>query len=221
MSALDSPKKLILVTSSVPSEGKTTVSFNLACALAQVKSVLLIDADMRRPKIGRLIGLPKDAPGLSNLVSGVAQAGDCITKHEQGGFHVLSAGFVPPNPLELLSSEKFAIVLEKLKEKFDMIVIDSPPVQLVSDAVVLSQLSNTVIYVVKADSTPVPLARSGIRRLAMANAPLLGVVLNQLDLERAEKYYGEYSGYGRYRGYKGYKGYAYGYGHEDKASKAG
>ena len=109
----------------------------------------------------------------------------------------------------MISSAKFGEVLDKLKEAFDIILIDSPPVQLVSDAVVLSQLASTVIYVVKADSTPFPLARNGIRRLAMANAPLLGVVLNQLDLERAEKYYGEYSGYGRYRGYKGY---AYGYG---------
>jgi len=210
MSALDTPKKVIVITSSVPEEGKTTVSFNLACALAQVKRVLLIDADLRRPKIGRLIGRDKAAPGLSHLVSGVAAASECVVKHEQGGFHILTAGFVPPNPLELLSSEKFAEMLEKLRDAFDVVLIDSPPVQLVSDAVVLSQLASTVIYVVKADSTPYPLARSGIRRLAMGNAPLLGVVLNQLDLERAEKYYGEYSGYGRYRGY-GSKGHAYGY----------
>ena len=211
MSALDTPKKVIVITSSVPEEGKTTVSFNLACALAQVKRVLLIDADLRRPKIGRLIGREKDAPGLSHLVSGVATASECVVKHEQGGFHILTAGFVPPNPLELLSSEKFAEMLEKLRDTFDVVLIDSPPVQLVSDAVVLSQLASTVIYVVKADSTPYPLARSGIRRLAMGNAPLLGVVLNQLDLERAEKYYGEYSGYGRYSGYGGNKGHAYGY----------
>ena len=209
MSALDSPKKVIVITSSVPEEGKTTVSFNLACALAQVKRVLLVDADLRRPKIGRLIGRDKDAPGLSHMVSGVAPISECIYQHVEGGFHILSAGFVPPNPLEMISSAKFGEVLDKLKEAFDIILIDSPPVQLVSDAVVLSQLASTVIYVVKADSTPFPLARNGIRRLAMANAPLLGVVLNQLDLERAEKYYGEYSGYGRYRGYKGY---AYGYG---------
>ncbi len=211
MSALDTPKKVIVITSSVPEEGKTTVSFNLACALAQVKRVLLIDADLRRPKIGRLIGRENDAPGLSHLVSGVATASECVVKHEQGGFHILTAGFVPPNPLELLSSEKFAEMLEKLRDTFDVVLIDSPPVQLVSDAVVLSQLASTVIYVVKADSTPYPLARSGIRRLAMGNAPLLGVVLNQLDLERAEKYYGEYSGYGRYSGYGGNKGHAYGY----------
>ena len=209
MSALDSPKKVIVITSSVPEEGKTTVSFNLACALAQVKRVLLVDADLRRPKIGRLIGRDKDAPGLSHMVSGVAPISECIYHHVEGGFHILAAGFVPPNPLEMISSAKFGEVLEKLKEAFDIILIDSPPVQLVSDAVVLSQVASTVIYVVKADSTPFPLARNGIRRLSLANAPLLGVVLNQLDLERAEKYYGEYSGYGRYRGYKGY---AYGYG---------
>ena len=217
MSAIDSPKKIIVITSSVPEEGKTTVSFNLACSLAQMKRVLLIDADMRRPKIGLLIGREKNAPGLSHLVSGVATISECVTKHEQGGFHILTAGFIPPNPLELLSSAKFADVLDKLKEAFDVVLIDSPPVQLVSDAVVLSQMASTVIYVVKADSTPHPLARGGIRRLAMANAPLLGVVLNQLDLERAEKYYGEYSGYGSYRGYKGS---AYGYGQQADASNS-
>ncbi len=214
MSALDVQKKVILITSSVPEEGKTTVSFNLACALAQVKRVLLVDADMRRPKINRVIGVAKDAKGLAHLVAGVAQVSECIIKHEQGGFHILTAGFVPPNPLEMISSAKFADVIDKLKDAFDVVLIDSPPVQLVSDAVVLSQLADTVLYVVKADSTPHPLARGGLRRLMMANAPILGVVLNQLDLERAEKYYGEYSGYGRYRGYKGY--YAYGYGPKGK-----
>jgi polysaccharide biosynthesis transport protein len=214
MSAVDSAKKVLVITSTVPEEGKTTVSFNMACALAQVKRVLLVDADLRRPKIGRVIGLDKDAKGLSHLVSGVASASECIVKHEQGGFHILSAGFVPPNPLEMLSSAKFQDVVEKLKEAFDIVLIDSPPVQLVSDAIVLSQISDTLIYVVKAGSTPYTMARNCLRRLAMADAPILGIVLNQLDLERAEKYYGEYSGYGRYRGYKGY--YAYGYGPQGK-----
>ena len=220
MGALDSAKKIIVVTSSVPSEGKTTLCFNLACALAQVnKSVLLIDADLRRPKLGRLIGRDKNAPGLSNMVSGVSPISECIVKHEQGGFHLLTSGFVPPNPLELLSSAKFADVLDKLKEAFDMVLIDSPPLGLVSDSLVLSQIANEIIFVVKADSTPYQLARSNIKRLLLADAPILGVVLNQLDLERAEKYYGEYSGYGRYSGYKGYA-YTYGQSPKDKAAKA-
>jgi capsular exopolysaccharide synthesis family protein len=217
MSALDAQNKVILITSSVPGEGKTTVSFNLACALAQVKRVLLIDGDLRRPQIHRLIGADKDHKGLSHLVSGVAPASECIVRHELGGFHIMTSGFPPPNPLELLSSAKFVDLIEKLKESFEIILIDSPPVQLVSDAVVLSHLADTVLYVVKANHTPMPLARGGLKRLAMANAPILGAVLNQLDLERAERYYGEYSGYGRYRGYKGY--YAYGYG--PKVEKTG
>jgi succinoglycan biosynthesis transport protein ExoP len=202
MSALDEPHKVVVVTSSVPEEGKTTLSLNLACALGQVKKVLLVDADLRRPKVGRLVGREAGAPGLADLVAGQAQAGQCIFFNERGGIHILPAGTVPPNPLELLSSRRFEEVMAKLKESFDIIVIDSPPLQLVSDALVLSQFASSVIYVVKADGTPYQVAQNGIRRLRRLNAPLLGVVLNQLDIEKAEKYYGEYSGYKSYKGYR-------------------
>jgi len=210
MTALDSPHKVLVITSSVPEEGKTTVSFNLACALAQVKKVLLIDADLRRPKIGKLLGRESGAPGLSSLVAGTAQANQCVFLDQRTGLHIMTSGEVPPNPLELLSSRRFQEVIDKLKEAFDIVVIDSAPLQLVSDALVLSQMANAIIYVVKADSTPYQLAQNGIKRLRQVNAPLAGVVLNQLDLEKAEKYYGEYSGYG------GYKGYQYGYGPQKK-----
>jgi capsular exopolysaccharide synthesis family protein len=214
MSALDDPHKIVLVTSSVPEEGKTTLSFNLACALGQVKKVLLIDADMRRPKIGKLLGRDSKAPGLADLVAGQAQISQCLFLEERSGIHILPAGTVPPNPLELLSSKRFEDVLDKLREIFDIIVIDSPPLQMVSDSLVISQMASSVIYVVKADSTPYQVAQNGIKRLRRANAPLLGVVLNQLDLEKAERYYGEHSGYGKYS--KNY-GYGYGYGKPVKA----
>jgi polysaccharide biosynthesis transport protein len=206
MSALDEPHKVVVVTSSVPEEGKTTVSFNLAGALGQVKKVLLIDADLRRPKIGRLLGKDRKQPGLADLAAGQAQLAQCVFFDERPGIHILTAGTVPPNPLELLSSRRFAEVLNALKAAFDVIIIDSAPLQLVSDAQVLSQFATSVIYVVKADSTPYQVAQNGIKKLRRTNAPILGVVLNQLDLERAEKYYGEYSGY---RSYKGYKKYGY------------
>ncbi len=109
---------------------------------------------------------------------------------------------MPPNPLELLSSKRFADVISKLKEAFDVVIVDSAPLQLVSDAQVLSQFATSVIYVVKADSTPYQVAQNGLKKLRRVNAPILGVVLNQLDLEKAEKYYGEYSGYKSYKGYK-------------------
>jgi succinoglycan biosynthesis transport protein ExoP len=121
---------------------------------------------------------------------------------------------VPPNPLELLTSHRFAEVVDKLKEAFDVVVIDSPPLQMVSDALVLSPFATSLIFVVKASSTPYQVAQASIKRLRLANAPVIGVVLNQLDLDKAERYYGEYGGYG-YRGYRK-KRYAYGYGQNEK-----
>jgi succinoglycan biosynthesis transport protein ExoP len=202
MSALDDAHKIVVITSSVPEEGKTTLSFNLACALGQVKKVLLIDGDLRRPKIARLVGRETSLPGLADLVAGQAQVSQCVAFDNRSGIHILPAGTVPPNPLELLSSRRFDDVITKLKEAFDIVIVDSAPLQLVSDAQVLSQFASAVIYVVKADSTPYQVALNGLKKLRRANARLLGVVLNQLDLEKAEKYYGEYSGYKSYRGYK-------------------
>ena len=211
MSSLDEKHKVVVITSSVPEEGKTTLSFNLACALGQVKKVLLVDADMRRPKIGRLIGRDSKQPGLSDLVVGSAQVSQCVLFNDKANIHILTSGTVPPNPLELLSSRRFEEVLNKLKEAFDIVIIDSAPLQLVSDSLILAQHASSLIYVVKADSTPYQVAQNGIKRLRRMNAPLLGVVLNQLDLEKAEKYYGEYSGYQSYKGYKKY-GYRKTYG---------
>jgi capsular exopolysaccharide synthesis family protein len=214
MSSLDENHKVVVITSSEPEEGKTTLSFNLACALGQVKKVLLVDADLRRPKIGKLVGRDPKLPGLADLVAGHAQVSQCVFFDERAGIHLLPAGTVPPNPLELLSSKRFEDVVTKLKEAFDIVLIDSAPLQLVSDAQVLSQFASSVIYVVKADATAYQVAQNGLKKLRRVNAPILGVVLNQLDLEKAEKYYGEYSGYKSYRGYKkhGYRGYGKTYG---------
>jgi capsular exopolysaccharide synthesis family protein len=121
--------------------------------------------------------------------------------------HVLPAGAIPPNPQELLASHRFAGIVRQLSERFDFIVMDSPPVQLVSDALVLSKVATEVVYLVKADETPYPLARQGIRKLRRAGAPLVGAVLNALDVVKADRYYGEYSGYG-----KRYYARRYGYG---------
>jgi capsular exopolysaccharide synthesis family protein len=216
MSALDDPHKTVVVTSSVPSEGKTTVAYNLACALGQVKKVLLIDADMRRPKIHKLIGRSGREPGLADMVAGQAQISQCVVHQESAGIYVMTAGTVPPNPLELLSSKRFDEAIDKIKEAFDIVVFDSAPLQLVSDSLVLSQHASAVLYVVKADSTPYQVAQNGLKRLARVGAPVLGVVLNQLDIEKAEKYYGEYGGYRGYKGYKKhhYKGYGKAYGKE-------
>jgi capsular exopolysaccharide synthesis family protein len=203
LSGLQSPNKVVLLTSSIPDEGKTTLASNLSFAFAQVKKTLLIEADMRRPKLGRVMGDDGRRPGLSELVAGHADAGKCLFEIEGSNLHVMLAGRVPPNPLELISSPQFAVVMDKLKAQYEVIVIDSPPVQLVSDAVMLAQLATSVLFVVRADSTPYPIARHALSRLHRVDAPVLGVVLNQIDLEKADSYYGEYSGYGNryYRKY--------------------
>ena len=208
LSAIDEPHRAVVVTSSVPGEGKTTFATNLALAFSQTKRVVLVDADMRRPSIGKLFGKDPNAPGLSTLVSGNTPPTECIFKAEGLELFVIPSGTVPPNPLELLLSKRFEDTLHKLQEMFEIVIIDSPPVQLVSDALVIARHCTGLVYMVKADETPYQVARNGIKRLRRAHSNIIGVALNKLDFERADKYYGEYTGYSKY-GYKRYYG-AYG-----------
>jgi succinoglycan biosynthesis transport protein ExoP len=203
LSGLDNPHKCVLVTSSLVGEGKTTVAMNLAFALAHLQKVLLIDADMRRPSLGEMCGFNRDAPGLSNLIAGTASAAECIRKVADSDVHVLPAGIIPPNPLELLSSQKVALLLEKLGNIYERIVIDSAPAQIVSDPLVLAQHANAVIYVAKADVTPYQVVSAGIKRLLEVDAPVIGVVLNRVDLEKVAKY-GKYGYYKQYYANYGY-----------------
>lgn len=198
LSAIDLPNRVLLVTSSLPGEGKTTFAINLAMAHAHTKKTLLIDADMRRPAIAKGLDLPPGGKGLSNLVSGTAALKECV--HSIGGSNlsVLASGTIPPNPLELLLSNKFTETLAHLATIYDIIILDSPPVELVSDALVISSQATGVIYLVKANDTPYQLARKGLQRIRRAGGQVMGVVLNQLDFVKAQKYYGEYSGYGKY-----------------------
>jgi capsular exopolysaccharide synthesis family protein len=201
LSGLDNPHKITLVTSSNPGEGKSSVSVNLAYALAQMERVLLIDADMRRPTIAKSFEFPVGTPGLANLVAGTADFNDVI-KHVDG-IDILPAGTIPPNPLELLSSDRFSKVLEELEKHYQRIVIDSAPTQAVSDALVLGLHANALIYVVKSDSTAVPLAKKGVGQLLQNNVPVTGIVLNQVDIKKAQKYGYSYGGYYDYYGYSG------------------
>jgi capsular exopolysaccharide synthesis family protein len=205
LSSIDTEHKVLVITSSVPNEGKTTFAMSLAFAHAQTKRVLLIDADMRRPTIAKTMGIDKNVVGLSDFISGAAQVSQVIHSIEGTTAKLLPAGHTPPNPLELLLSPKFSQALARLKELFDVIILDSPPVQLVSDAMIVARHATGVIYVVKADDTPYPLARIGLKKIRMTGTPIIGVALNQLDFKKADRYYGEYSGYYSY-GYKRYYG---------------
>jgi polysaccharide biosynthesis transport protein len=210
LSALDEPHRVLLVTSSLPGEGKSTLSVNLALALAQTQRTLLIDADMRRPSIAKALELPPTVKGLSAFVAGSASPEECVQTIEGTQLTVMPSGILPPNPLELISSRRFKERLAQLAEAFDVLVIDSPPVELVSDALMLSQYATGVVFVSKAMDTPTPVIAKCLERVRRAGGHLLGVVLNQFDFKRASRYYGDYSGYGKY-GY-GKKGYGTAYG---------
>lgn len=190
LSNIDLSHKSILVTSTIPGEGKTTVSVNLALAHAQTKRTLLIDADMRRPQVARRLGLAQGLKGLSNLVAGQADLAECLHTVADTSLLVLPVGDLPPNPLELLLSDRFKGALAGLTQQFEIVIIDSPPVELVSEALVLAPMVTSTVLVAKAMSTPTPMVRKSITRLQRAGASLLGVVLNQLDLKKAHAYYG-------------------------------
>ena len=204
LSSLDDPAKIMVVTSSVPGEGKSTLSVNLARGFGQLERTVIIGADMRRPNLGKMMGLEKNTRGVSHFVSGAYPLEDCVTQVAGMGISVVPSGVIPPNPLEMLSSAKFREMLELLKADFDRIIIDSAPVGLVSDALVLASYADSVIYVVKADSTPATVAARNIANIVASNEPLTGVVLNMFDPRSAAKY-------GNYRYRYGYR-YGYGYG---------
>lgn len=219
LSNLDERHRVLLVTSSLPSEGKTTMSGNLALALAQTKRTLLIDCDMRKPQTGARLGLSPNAKGLSDLVSGTATLKECVHAVEGSTLMVMPAGDIPPNPLELLLSQRFKDVIAHLKPQLDFIILDSPPVELVSDAMALAPLASETVFVVKANQSTYTQARKSLGRLQRAGARIQGVVVNSMDFEKAQRYYGtdgEHSVYSTYGTYG--TAYAGGYGGDDEAS---
>ena len=205
LSDVDITQKVLLVTSSMPGEGKSTVSVNEAFALGQMGKTLLIEADIRRPTMTKTFGLNRKAPGLSELISGTGTFEECI--HQigdensiEGSIHLIPSGTTVPHPLELLGSERFKALMEKLMQQDYMyIILDTPPIMAVSDALVLSKYANRILYVVRANATHYQVVRDGLKRLRQINAPQQDLILNHLDIKKSSRYY--YSKY-RYYNYK-------------------
>ncbi len=151
---------------------------------------------MRRPSIARALNLPSDGPGLSELLAERAELADCISRGEKDQVDVLLHGFVPPDPLQLLSSRHLVNALMVLRRNYDRIIIDTPPLLPVSDALVLSKHADAVIFVVQSDATSIRRINQGLELLTRISARVTGIVINQLDTRKAAKY-GDY-GYGGY-----------------------
>jgi capsular exopolysaccharide synthesis family protein len=186
LSSLDAPRTALMVTSSISGEGKTTLAVNLATALGQMERVLLLEGDLRKPAFREVFALSSEAPGFADVMAGEADLEDAI--HHVDGIDVLACGATPPNPLELVSSHPFVELLEQLSSEYDRILIDAPPVEAVSDPLVLATCASSVLFVVQSDATPVPLVRKSLERLREINAPIAGVVLDQVDLEKSRQY---------------------------------
>ncbi|MGA2335633.1 MAG: polysaccharide biosynthesis tyrosine autokinase [Terriglobales bacterium] len=200
LSSLGSPPKVILVTSALPQEGKTTTSINLAIVLAQRGGrVLLVDADLRRPGIHKALGL-RNTSGLSTLMTGGNGSEDAIVSTEIPYLFVLTAGPPPPQPAELLGSTLMKDYLARWREEFAHIVIDTPPALSVTDAVSLSVEADSVLVVVRSGQTTKAALRRVRDLLSHVNARITGVLVNAFDLHSGSSYYYQYDAkhYGRY-----------------------
>jgi len=212
--AVDSPLKTILVTSPSPQDGKTTIVSNLACVIAQGdRRVVVVDADLRRPQVHRFFQL-FNRLGLSNqLIRPQDRSDFSLQDTELPGLKVVTSGRLPPDPSELLGSNKMQEMLASLTAQFDCVIIDSPPALMVTDAVVLSTRVSGVILVVKPSVTKRAELQHVIEQMKNVNARILGVVVNDVDVGRSRYYY-----YRRY--YSSYKNKYYkGYYSADESSK--
>jgi succinoglycan biosynthesis transport protein ExoP len=195
LSSFGAPPKVILVTSALPQEGKTTVSTNSAVVLAQKGArVLLVDADLRRPGIGKTLGL-KASGGLSTLLSGVDSIENLVVPFpELPHLRVLPAGPVPPNPVELLGSSVMKDCIARWRDEFDHIIFDTPPCLSVTDSVVLSVEVDRVILVARFGQTPKGAVRRASELLQQVNARVMGVVLNAFNIRSTDGNYYYYYG---------------------------
>jgi capsular exopolysaccharide synthesis family protein len=195
----DHPPKLLLVTSAGVGEGKTTTSVSLATTFAQAGArTLLVDLDLRRPRIHRIFKTGNEH-GVTSVLFGEDSLDDAIKATEIENVWVLPAGRIPPNPAELLMSEKLLDLLEQLRGKFDRIIIDSPPVNPITDAVILGTRVDGTVFVVRSFKATIDQVRHATRALSDVNAKVLGVILNAVDLGRLEYKYSYY-----YRSYTTY-----------------
>jgi len=196
-SSVDNPARTILVTSSGESEGKSTVAANLAIVEAQSgKKVIIVDADMRRPKVHVLFN-KSNRRGLSDVVTGKLHIDDVVKTYDQvENLSIITCGTIPPNPSELLGSERMSQTLKDLKERFDLVIIDTPPM-IVSDAQILSGKVDGVIFVVIPGQTRAIAALRPMEELRRIGSNVLGVVANKIPRNR-DYYYGGYNYYSPY-----------------------
>ena len=202
-STAESVPQVILVSSSGPREGKTITAANIAITMAQAGSkIIILDCDMRRPEIHNLFGATRDR-GMSNILVGVDNIGEIIQSTEIPNLDVITSGPIPPNPSEMLGSKRMESLLVALRKKYDHILIDSPPVTAVTDALVLSKSADGVIMVIRTGDMARQIVKNGIGQFNNVGAHIIGAVLNGIDLSSSKYSYYYYQYYRYYYGEDG------------------
>ncbi len=212
-------KKVIMISSTLADEGKSTVAVNLCRSLAQLGSrVILIDADMRKSVMAdRFSKGDRSQPGLSHLLSARNGLEDVLLETDMDNLHMILAGRVPPNPAELLSNSRMQKLLEICREEYDYVIVDCPPINLVVDAAIVAPLCDGIVMVVSSGNVPYRLAQNAMDQLLATGCPVLGAVLNMVDQKNDKYYYRK--GYYRNSYYrKGYYQKYYG-GYSGRAKK--
>ena len=196
---MDSSCCVVGITSSSPSEGKSTVAVCYALEQARTRKTLLIEADLRKPAVADRLGQQTPQLGTQELLEG-AELEKCVITLPSKLDVILASG-TSTSPIDLFMTPRFASVLAGLREKYEAIIIDTPPMELVADALPIGLQCSGMIFVLRSGITPIPMAKRNIRRLQSANVDVLGVLLNAHDFARANRYYGEHSAYGKYEGH--------------------
>lgn len=207
--------KVISLTSCVPNEGKSMVAFNLAVSMAESgKKVLFVDADLRKSVLIGRYKINKAIKGLTQFLSGVEALDAVKYKTNIDNLYMILSGPVPPNPAELLNNDKFNELIVKSKAEYDYVIIDTPPIGQVIDPAIVAQQTDGVIFLVSQANISYKYAQKQIEQLKKSGCRILGAVLNKVDPDGKNGYYGNY--YGRYYGKYYKKGYGYGYGYGEK-----
>lgn len=177
-----------ILTSAIPGEGKSNTAINLAISLAEDnKTVVVVDCDLRKPSLNRYLKLGRNFKGITDILTGNATVEDALIQFEDLGIHVLTAGAVPPNPSEMLSSEPMAKLVEDLKGAFDYVILDTPPVSVVTDAAILGRYADGALLCVRSNYAPKETVQLAKERLTAVGVRILGVVLTGFDAKNDTK----------------------------------